>query len=91
MTTTPKGRYYLDNIWYPIFFLNWIRVGELEAILKEKKVWSETANSLVPIQKGSMLEESQETLMDWCLYATYAYQRKEMKLGLLPILRKANK
>ncbi len=82
---------YLDDVWYPLFLRNWIDKGELWAIVFGYKVWSEAADDLVPINPGSMPEETERTWDDWKEYANYAYETKALELGLPVTERKRDK
>ncbi|MCK4664631.1 MAG: hypothetical protein KAT68_17310 [Bacteroidales bacterium] len=69
---------YLHFIWYPRFFKNWVKDGELWGILKGKRIWS--GNNLISILAGSNIKKSFKTLNDWISYAIYAYEKKRIFL-----------
>jgi hypothetical protein len=75
-----QRRAYLDDIWYPRFIANWREDGELVAIAKEERIWSEEKQQLVSVPAGSEPKESLTTLNDWVNYALYAYEEKESEL-----------
>ncbi len=71
---------YLDDIWFPRFLDNWVEGGELAAIAKGEKIWSEEDSRLILTPPGSDPQESLLTLRDWVDYALYAYEVKEDSL-----------
>lgn len=75
-----QRRAYLDDVWYPRFIANWREKGELVAIVKEKRIWSEEKKSLITIPVGSAPDESVKTLEDWLISALDEYERKESEL-----------
>ena len=75
-----QRRVYLDDTWYPRFIVNWREDGELVAIAKEERIWSEENQKLLPVPAGSAPKESLAALNDWVTYALYAYEVKESEL-----------
>lgn len=75
-----QRRAYLDDIWYPRFITNWRDEGQLVAIAKEERIWSEAKQELIYVRAGSEPMESLATLNDWLTYALYAYEEKESTL-----------
>ena len=75
-----QRRAYIDEVWYPRFIANWREDGELVAIVKEKRIWSEEKKSLITIPVGSAPDESLKTLEDWLVSALNEYERKESEL-----------
>ena len=71
---------YLDELWYTRFLQNWMIKGELVAIAKGEKIWSEEEQKLIPTPPGSNPQEMLLTLRDWVDYALYAYEVKEESL-----------
>ncbi len=68
---------YLTDTWYPRFLLNWMEKGELVAIAKGEKIWSEEQEKLIPKPPDADPQETVQTLQDWVDYALYAYEVKE--------------
>jgi len=75
-----QRRAYLDDVWYPRFISNWRIDGELVAIAKEQRIWSEEKQKLMTVPTGSAPQESLAALNDWVTYALYAYEEKESEL-----------
>ena len=75
-----QRRAYLDDVWYPRFLENWRDDGELIAIAKGEKIWSDKENKLIPTPVDSDSVEQLNTLNDWVSYALYAYEVKEGSL-----------
>lgn len=75
-----QRRAYLDDVWHPRFIANWRDEGELIAIAKEERIWSEDIQDLVTVPAGSAPKESLATLNDWVTVALYEYELKEAKL-----------
>jgi hypothetical protein len=75
-----QRRAYIDDVWYPRFVENWRKDGELVAIAKEERIWSESEDKLVVVPAGSAPKESLAALNDWLDYALYAYEKKSEDL-----------
>lgn len=75
-----QRRAYIDDVWYPRFVENWRKDGELVAIAKEERIWSESDDKLVVVPAGSAPKESLAALNDWLDYALYAYEKKSEDL-----------
>jgi hypothetical protein len=75
-----KRRTYLDDVWYPRFLENWRDNGELVAIAKGERIWSEKEEALIDTPPGTDPVESLNTLNHWITYALYAYEVKEEDL-----------
>lgn len=75
-----QRRAYIDDVWYPRFVENWRKDGELVAIAKEERIWSESEDKLVVVPAGSAPKESLAALNDWLDYALYAYEKKSEAL-----------
>jgi hypothetical protein len=75
-----QRRAYIDDVWYPRFVENWRKDGELVAIAKEERIWSESDDKLVVVPAGSAPKESLAALNDWLDYALYAYEKKSEAL-----------
>jgi hypothetical protein len=75
-----QRRNYIDDVWYPRFLENWRDDGELVAIAKGQRIFSEKVNRLINTPKGTDPKESLETLNDWVNFALYAYEVKENEL-----------
>lgn len=75
-----QRRTYLDEVWFPLYLQKWRDKGELVAIAKGEKIWSEETQSLIRIPAESNLKESLATLNDWVLAALYDYEVKESEL-----------
>jgi hypothetical protein len=75
-----QRRAYIDDVWYPRFVENWRKDGELVAIAKEERIWSESEDKLVVVPAGSVPKESLAALNDWLDYALYAYEKKSEAL-----------
>ncbi len=75
---------YLNDIWFPKFLKNWMKGGELVAVARGEKIWSEEKEELIqPSSSMSSNDKSRETLntiRDWVDYALYAYEVKEEML-----------
>lgn len=71
---------YLDDTWYPRFLQNWIENGELVAIAKGEKIWSDEEERLITTPPGTDPQETLRTLGDWVNFALYAYEDKEVTL-----------
>lgn len=56
---------YLDDTWYPRFLQNWMEGGELVAIAKGEKIWSDKDSTLIETPPGTDPQETLLTLHNW--------------------------
>ena len=71
---------YLNDVWYQRFLKDWMERGELAAIAKGEKIWSDKETKLILTPPGSDPQETLRSLRSWIDYALYAYELKEESL-----------